>query len=600
MRSFPRILVITRPALALMAGLLIVAGCTSGKSGQTPVASPTPAPAEAPVATAGPRPTDTPSPAATPSPLPTPTSAPDPTPTPIPLPTPTPGPTAIPLPQTVLRPAVAGQVAYAGTELAFEISGLKPLERADIFFNSPGGVPARSLAVRADSQGRVRWTRDSTRDMIGQWELLLQGDLGSTSRLTYTLAEAELPTETVTMGETTFLVYPTPEAVFYFEPGVRTAAVLRVAEMYLGTLPFGPETLDFTLEDSVDFFLVTSPAALRREIRAAGADAGSGLEAGVSLFGFPRPGIYVDMSSPLDAMPHVVAHEVSHQTTARIEGSRNGPHWLEEGLADYQGFAVASGIDPDRELQWRRLIRDAVRRAVQEGRWVDLDSIAAPEVWFTETEFDRVELFYGEAYASVDYVAKTFGEQALRPLIEALADRPDEVDAVLQQLFALSFAEFQLRVQESVLQKDMFELEIDGIIEYARAMFGVLDDEKGASGLWVQYVRERQGLQPELRLARLTEVTERYQALLTRTEQAIVPGAAKETQQIFLDAFTSYAQAHESFLSFEREPSAGALAEGNQALETASFTLGAAKDRLVALLNEFWVSNREVRLGTAG
>ena len=575
-----------RPALALMAGLLIVAGCTTGKSGQTPVASPTAAPA----ATASPRPIDTASPAATPSPLPTPTLR----------PTPTPGPTATPLPQTVLRPAVADQVAYAGTELDFEVSGLKPLERADIFFNGPGGILATSLAVRADSQGRVGWTRDSTRDMTGPWEVLLRGDQDSASRLIYTLADAELPTETVTMGETTFLVYRTPEAVFHFEPGVRTAAVLRVAEIYLGTLSFGPEALDFTLQGSVDFFLVTSPVALRREIRAAGADGGSGLEAGVSLFGFPRSGIYIDMSSPLDTMPHVVAHEVSHQTTARIEGNRNAPHWLEEGIADYQGFAVASGIDPDHELQWRRLTRDAVRKAVQEGRWVDLESIAAPEAWYTETEFHRAELFYGEAYASVDFVAKTFGEQAMRPLMEALADRPDEADAVLRQLFSLSLAEFQVRVQESVLEKDVFELEIDGIIQYARAMFGVLDDERGASELWTLYVRERQFLPADQRIVRVLEVTERYQALLTRTEQAAVPEASREIQQNFLDAFFTYTEAFESFLSFEQGRQVEALNAGNLALETAAFTLGVARDRLVALLNEFGVSNREVRLGTGG
>ena len=345
----------------------------------------------------------------------------------------------------VLRPSVAGQVAYAGTLLTFEVASLKPLERADVFFTSPEGDVSqwRGRAVRADSQGRARWSRDSITDVTGLWGVTLQGELGSLIRLSYTLRDAELPTQVVIMGETTFQVYRTPEGAFHFENPVRPAAVLRVAEVYLQARSRGSQSLDYIFQDTVDFFLAPSAEALNCELRVTGVEGGEGLEGGISIFGSSRPGIYVNMGNPVQSIPHIVAHEVSHQVLARIGEGRTTPHWLGEGLAEYLAFTVASGVEPGQELSWRRLMRDRARRAVNEGLWVDLGTLADQEVWFNETDIDKVLLFYGQAYTTLDYVARTYGEQTLRPLVENLADRPEEVDAVFQELFALSFAEFQ-------------------------------------------------------------------------------------------------------------------------------------------------------------
>jgi len=57
-----------------------------------------------------------------------------------------------------------------------------------------------------------------------------------------------------------------------------------------------------------------------REVSVGGGGMISGFEAGVSLYGFDRDGIYVDMNTPGDAVPHLVAHEMVHQGEIVISG----------------------------------------------------------------------------------------------------------------------------------------------------------------------------------------------------------------------------------------------------------------------------------------
>ena len=580
-----------RSIVLLAVVALIVAGCSNSSQNSTPPPAPTvftPVPTETAIA---PTATDAPVPS------PTPTESPSPVPslTPTPAATPTAGPTVTPLaPNAVLRASVDDQVAYAGLRLNFEVTDLEPLEQVELLFTSPVGVIRRAPAVRADGNGTAAWTRDSTRDVTGVWSVLITGELGSVVQLRYTLKEAELPVQTVVLGETAFQVYRTPEAVYHFDVGVRSASVLQIGEIYRQTLSFSSEALVYDPQESLDFFLLPNPQALSRELTAAGASAGAGLEAGVSLFGFPRSGIFLDMASPIDTRPHVVAHEVSHQTTARIEGPRNAPHWFEEGLADHQGFQVALGIDREQELQWRRLTRQTAKRVVEEGRWIDLDLIANQDVWFMETDFSRAELFYAEAYATVDYVASAFGEQALRPLLEALADRPEEVDAVTRQLLGMGFADFQVEVQQSLLRQDDYEREVQGVIEYARVIREILDDEVASNGLWNRYVAERQALLQEERTERVAEVVEAYRALLTRVEETAVSDLTAETQTIFLSTFSSFLQGMEGFQRFELGGGNDALNEGNTGLEQADSLMAAARDGLVALLHQLAITDSEL------
>ena len=128
------------------------------------------------------------------------------------------------------------------------------------------------------------------------------------------------------------------------------------------------------MEGAIDFYLVPDNATMIREVNAGGAEAITGFEAGVSLHGFDRDGIYLDMSTPLDAVPHLVTHEIVHQVAARIGAQDRPPVWFIEGLAEHEANKVAAGDTADIEVRWRLERRRVVRDAIGDGRLIDLEA----------------------------------------------------------------------------------------------------------------------------------------------------------------------------------------------------------------------------------
>ncbi|MCL0102073.1 hypothetical protein M1O29_03215, partial [Dehalococcoidia bacterium] len=244
-------------------------------------------------------------------------------PTATPLFTPTPPATVAFLDQPGVLKAEAGPgKVYVWDALHFEVAGLQPFEKATVFATDPSGLTSRQRAVRADSFGQVAWNHETELDALGSWVVLVSGAMGSEIRLDYILIDAEIPSQLIESGGTRFHAYRTPEAVYHFAHGVRNTSVLRVAEAYQETFGFASEVLDYKLHDSIDFYLLPNSTSLMREVELAGAPVGTH-EAGVSLFGYSRSGVYLDMGQPAWSIPHVVAHESFHQIIARIEGPEN-------------------------------------------------------------------------------------------------------------------------------------------------------------------------------------------------------------------------------------------------------------------------------------
>jgi len=111
----------------------------------------------------------------------------------------------------------------------------------------------------------------------------------------------------------------------------------------------------------------------------------------------------------------VVPHELTHLVfgTATENPFHAPPHWLNEGLAVY----LAQGYDPD--------ARGNVERAVRAGEIMPIQALVGQ----FPTTAERFGLAYDESVSAIDYLIRTYGQDALVRLIRSYADGVSDDDA---------------------------------------------------------------------------------------------------------------------------------------------------------------------------
>ena len=523
---------------------------------------------------------------ATPLGPPTPTAPPTPTPTATPTPRPTPGPPASQLAAiAVLRDAPAGtvQTAYAGTLIEFRLAGLAPLERLVVTETPPQGLPREAGYVRADSQGVAVWKKDTLEMAKGAWQLRVAGEFGASRTIAYTVISLALPAGNGAR-EGGFTVYRTTEAAFFFTDDVDAASVVLAAQHYRDAMPEVLKDFSFTLEAPVDFYMVKGSEALLREIQTGGAEQITGLEQGISLVGFPRSGVYLDMAVPAAVLAHLVVHEATHQVTSRIDDRRQAPVWLLEGLSEYEAVKLGVPPSPDAERWWRRERRDVVRQAIEQQGWIDLrDFSDLSQLQGNETEA-WLDVGYAESYVAADYVAQVYGEQALRPLLEQLSLRSDEQDAVFTLLFGVTFDRFQEQVRAWVQELAPDEAEAQALKTFSGELVRLVDGAEELSREWNSYVAGRANLSAQQRAARLAALVQANDALGVRARGLATPAAGEESRAIYVDGVESFARAIEAFGRYEQTRRRSDLDAGNAALRDAAHAVRATLDRLAFAL----------------
>ncbi len=568
---------------AVVALALVATACATGADRPAPSTS-TPVPATL----IPPRATVTPSPPAA-------------TPTPAPAPEPPPPPTVAPIPR-VARIAVSAAISdddardiYRGAEVLFTVAGFKPAERIAVQIARLGESPPRPFFVRAGDDGSVTWDWPTGDDAPGLFGVRLQGGSGPARSFAFQVVELDLPATEFTSLGTLFSLYRTPEARIFSYPSIPRSLSALTAQRYREGLAIIEKDLRFTLSDGIDVYLAPDSNSLVKEVEAGGAKDVAGFEAGISLYGYPRSGVYIDVSgAPLSGLAHVVAHELVHQITARIEGPGGAPVWFIEGLAEVEGFKAGLNEAGDKERHWRRVTRNVVRRALRDEAWIDLATVGEYETWQKESALSRLELMYGQAYASVDYIARVYGDAVLRPLLERLAAAPKELDAVFAQVLGIPFAAFQERVRQSVGELDDYERRIESLIGYARAIFGLEAQAAQVSDRWNGYLLRRSSLSRAQRAAVLRPLLDDYLRLQAQLEALAPPAEAAQVHATYRASFAGYVRATQAFLRLESSGETEQAAVGNAALNEANALIEAARDRLTALLDDSGVGVREV------
>lgn len=116
----------------------------------------------------------------------------------------------------------------------------------------------------------------------------------------------------------------------------------------------------------------------------------------------------------------VIPHELTHLVfdTAVTNPYHFPPRWLNEGVAEYQ----SQGYDAS--------YRAAIEEAARSGQLIPLDGLTGQ----FPTTYERFNLAYAESTAAVDYLVRTYGQDALVSLIRSYASGLTDDEAFTQAL----------------------------------------------------------------------------------------------------------------------------------------------------------------------
>lgn len=110
-----------------------------------------------------------------------------------------------------------------------------------------------------------------------------------------------------------------------------------------------------------------------------------------------------------------LSHEYTHYVISRVTGNRV-PVWLHEGLAKYLETRWRDtwelGLEPSRE--------DLLARRLEEGDMVTFDEMS-PSIALLPSQEDAA-LAYAEVYTLIEYFTDRYEQDALRALLQAIAD----------------------------------------------------------------------------------------------------------------------------------------------------------------------------------
>jgi hypothetical protein len=232
----------------------------------------------------------------------------------------------------------------------------------------------------------------------------------------------------LTMGDGSFIDSPTSTVLYAddrFTWKTLAGSIVRV-HWYAGDQAFGRRALDIgeqaveratallgvTESQPIDFFIYADRDAFYSVI-------GAGLQENVGGLALsPIRTLLANIGPSSVADPWVgivVPHELTHIVFATATGNpyHEPLHWLNEGLADY----LAAGYDAS--------ARSNVRAAVGRGTLMPLRALVGQ----FPSPPDLFSLAYDEAVSAIDYLVRTYGQDALVRLVRSYADGVSDDEA---------------------------------------------------------------------------------------------------------------------------------------------------------------------------
>ena len=346
----------------------------------------------------------------------------------------------------------------AGRDVDFNLTGLKPWQRASIEFVDPRGqpvewvtegevrytpindVPVTKRTLYADGAGSVVWARIGGHDVEGQWSVGITLD-GETTTVSYPVAQLQLPLAGKETIGAEFRRYQGIASDTYFSAFVFTSLAVDLQSHLGWVIDRLQETYGLRSGSIPDIYLAGNQSLFEKVSEAVGVELG--FEAGYFKRGGARPGIYMQVDASASEVRRLLTHEYVHLVLDEDTDSTRLPAWLEEGLAEYTEYLL--GLETGRRDLSRRQMyvsADQARLALSSGRFLSLSSIESRSAWNAQADKELIRLQYAEAHMAVRYLSEELGPRTSVDVARDIGAGASLSDAVAKAT-GVSYADFQ-------------------------------------------------------------------------------------------------------------------------------------------------------------
>ncbi|MBF8265159.1 MAG: hypothetical protein HW384_1023 [Dehalococcoidia bacterium] len=346
-----------------------------------------------------------------------------------------------------------------GRPVRFSLEGLTPWSSFNVTFVNPGGMPVdwidetetfytktgsqeflKTNNLFADGNGKSSWVRPNILETEGQWTIKINVD-SKTYEGRYTLIPLQMQINTLPYLGVSFRQYSGSISEVYATAGVPLALALDLS----GTLYFINESLKPWLGQSYvqipNLYLLFNRELFNKALISAG-KMPNGFEAGTFVPGKYR-GIYIIADSLKSEMMKILIHEYTHLIIDEIAPNTEIPAWLNEGVATYLELHVGpefgAGLRAQRDVFSRAddVYVNLVRNSV-----FTFSQLKSQKDWNTQTNKERLNLQYSQAYMAVRYMLERFGNQSVALILSEMKNG-QSFDTAFQKITGVSIATFE-------------------------------------------------------------------------------------------------------------------------------------------------------------
>ena len=328
---------------------------------------------------------------------------------------------------------------FAGSNVAFVVTGLDPWDVVEVTFVQPSGQEARWIGedqyprswstnyFLSDEDGGTAWTRYGAQDRVGDWSVRIR--IGDSLRIiNYSYTRFRLPRLVQVQLGVPLYGCRSDEAVIFFSDSVNFSVTVGMHQRLRFAADLLEERLGIRTESLPVIYMLGSRPDFESAARASGKD--PGWEAGFFRSYGELRGIFMQSDTQRTDLYHLLTHEYIHFLMDEVLQGAELPAWLNEGLADYYEFEVGMKGDlPD--ASYTRMLRsaDRAREAAGEDGLFRLPQLESQSEWNRRPQA-LVSLQYAQSHMAVRYLTGRYGNASPLRIAQLIAAGASVGDAV--------------------------------------------------------------------------------------------------------------------------------------------------------------------------